>query len=35
LRDKHGNTALNLAEKKKHNEIIALLSGVSASLVSA
>ena len=27
LRDKHNNTALNLAEKKKHTEIIALLGG--------
>ena len=27
LRDKHNNTALSLAEKKKHLEIIALLKG--------
>ena len=27
LRDKHNNTALMLAEKKKHTEIIVLLGG--------
>ena len=27
LRDKHNNTALNLAEKKKHAEIIAMING--------
>ena len=27
LRDKHNNTALQLAEKKKHADIIAMLNG--------